>query len=65
VPRKETIEAVRASRAARLHRAGDPDRPLEDLDCATAIDRFDFAMKVERHEERLVARVQRFPKTLA
>lgn len=65
VPRQEAIEGVRTSRAARLHQAGDPDRPLEDLDCATAIDRFDFAMKVERNEGRFVARAQRFPKTLA
>jgi 2-phosphosulfolactate phosphatase len=42
------IDAVRSSRAAARHQAGDPDFPREDIDCATAIDAFDFAMKAER-----------------
>lgn len=53
--REEAARAVRASRAAAKHRAGDADRPIEDLDCATAVDQFDFAMKAEFREGRLVA----------
>ncbi|MBI2923583.1 MAG: 2-phosphosulfolactate phosphatase [Planctomycetes bacterium] len=55
-PRDDAIRAVLASRAAAKHRAGDSDRPIEDLDCATAVDAFDFAMKVETRESRLVAK---------
>ena len=55
-PRKEAARAVRASRAAAKHRAGDADRPIEDLDCATAVDAFEFAMKVETQHGHLVAR---------
>jgi 2-phosphosulfolactate phosphatase len=54
--RERVIDVVRTSRAAARHRAGDPDFPLEDVDCAVAIDAFDFAMKVERQGERSVAR---------
>jgi 2-phosphosulfolactate phosphatase len=54
--REAIIDAVRASRAAMKHGRGDSDFPAGDVDCAVAIDAFDFAMKVERHAERAVAR---------
>lgn len=44
---ESAVAAVRNSRAAATHRTGDPDFPSEDVDCATAIDAFDFAMKAE------------------
>ncbi len=47
-PRDEVIAAVRNSAGAKMHRAGDPDRPLEDIDCCVDIDRFGFAMSVQR-----------------
>jgi len=50
------VAAVMGSRAAVRHRAGDTDFPLEDVQCATAIDAFDFAMKAERRGGRWVAR---------
>lgn len=46
-PLARAIEMVRASRAASLHRPGDPDRPIEDLDICCDVDRFDFAMRVD------------------
>ena len=55
-PLDRVISAVRTSRAAARHRAGDRDFPLEDIECAVAIDAFDFAMKAERRGERWVAR---------
>ena len=50
------VTAVRTSRAAAKHRADDSDFPFGDVDCAVAIDAFDFAMKVDRQGRRLVAR---------
>jgi 2-phosphosulfolactate phosphatase len=47
-PRDEVVAAVRNSAGARMHSADDPDRPIADIDCCVDIDRFDFAMKVER-----------------
>jgi 2-phosphosulfolactate phosphatase len=52
---ESVVADVRASVAAQRHRKGDPDLPLEDVDCAVAIDAFDFAMRVERGDGRLVA----------
>jgi 2-phosphosulfolactate phosphatase len=54
------ISTVRGSRAAAKHRAGDPDFPMEDIDCAIAIDAFDFAMKAERRDERWTAKAVSF-----
>jgi 2-phosphosulfolactate phosphatase len=59
LPREQALEMVRTSHAAALHREGDPDRPPEDLDCATAIDAFDFAMRTERRDGTIVARAVR------
>ena len=54
---KESIVAtVRSSRAAAKHRPDDSDFPFEDVDCAVAIDLFDFGMKVDRHAGRAIAR---------
>jgi len=50
------VTAVRTSRAAARHHADDPDFPPEDIDCAVAIDAFDFAMKVERRTGHTVAK---------
>lgn len=55
-PRESVIATVRTSRAAARHRPGDPDFPLEDIDCAVAIDAFDFAMRAERRGDRWTAR---------
>lgn len=49
------VDAVRTSRAAAKHRGDDPDFPAGDIDCAVAIDAFNFAMKVERNAGRRVA----------
>lgn len=46
-PLPRALEMVRSSRAASLHRPGDPDRPIEDLDVCCDVDRFDFAMRVD------------------
>ena len=55
--RKDTIvDAVRTSRAAARHRPADADFPAGDIDCAVAIDAFEFAMKVERRAGRAIAR---------
>ena len=58
-PRDEVVAAVRGSAGARMHRADDPDRPLADIDCCVDIDRFDFAMRVERRDGRLIAAARR------
>ncbi len=47
---------IRASRAAAKHAAGDPDRPIEDIDCAVDGDRFGFALRAEWAEGALIAR---------
>lgn len=54
--RDAVISNVRTSRAAAKHRTGDADFPADDIECAAAIDAFDFAMRVERHADRLVAK---------
>lgn len=54
--REAVVAAVRASRAAARHRCGDPDFPVEDVECAVAIDAFDFAMRAERRDDRWTAR---------
>ena len=61
-PRAEdVVRAVRTSRAAGQFRDGDPDRPLADLDCCTAIDAFGISMPVERRDGRLFARPRHDP----
>jgi len=50
------IQTVRTSRAAARHQLGDPDFPGEDVECAVAIDAFDFAMKCERVGDHWLAR---------
>jgi hypothetical protein len=57
----DVIDTVRTSRAAAKHSGGDSDFPVQDVDCAVAIDAFDFAMKVEQHGGRSVARPVRPP----
>lgn len=54
--REAVVAAVVGSRAAARHRSGDSDFPPEDIDCAVAIDAFDFAMKAERESDRWIAR---------
>jgi 2-phosphosulfolactate phosphatase len=54
--REAVIAAVAGSRAAARHRSGDPDFPPEDVDCAVAIDAFDFAMRAKRENDRWIAR---------
>jgi phosphosulfolactate phosphohydrolase-like enzyme len=54
--RERVVSCVVGSRAAAKHRFGDPDFPPEDIDCAVAIDAFDFAMKAERAGDRWIAR---------
>ena len=54
--RESVIAAVVGSRAAAKHQSGDLDFPREDIDCAVAIDAFDFAMKAERESDRWIAR---------
>jgi 2-phosphosulfolactate phosphatase len=58
-PRERVLAMVRESRAAARLALGDPDLPLEDLACACAIDAFDFAMRAERRDGRILARVWR------
>ena len=49
-------DAVTGSRAAARHRAGDPNRPLDDVACATAVDAFRFAMRAVWQDGRLITR---------
>ena len=55
-PEDSVVAAVVGSRAGAKHRSGDSDFPLEDVDCAIAIDAFDFAMKAEWLGGRWIAR---------
>ncbi len=55
-PWDTVIERVAASRDAEFHAGNDPDLPAADIPCCTAIDAFDFAMRVERRDGRLIAR---------
>lgn len=51
------LERVRNSHAGhRLSDPNDPSFPAADLDCCVDIDRFDFAMPVERQENLLIMR---------
>ena len=54
--KEEVIATVRGSRAAAKHRSDDPDLPVEDLNCAVAIDAFEFAIKAEREAGHVIAR---------
>jgi len=56
VSKESVIAAVTGSRAAAKHRPGDSALPLEDVNCAVAIDAFEFAMKTERQPQRIIAR---------
>jgi 2-phosphosulfolactate phosphatase len=55
-PKESAVRIVMGSRAAVRHRLGDADFPAADIDCAVAIDMFDFAMKAERRGDRWVAK---------
>jgi 2-phosphosulfolactate phosphatase len=55
-PSKDAVvAAVTGSRAAAKHRSDDADFPVDDVDCAVAIDAFEFAMKTERQGWRIIA----------
>lgn len=56
---EEIRRMIWTSLAAERHRQGDPDMPEADIDAALAIDRFDFAMKVDLKNDRRIARVHR------
>ena len=59
-PHEPFLERVARSDAARLFRdPGDPDFPPADLDAVTDVDRFDFALRVERVSGRAVLRAFR------
>jgi 2-phosphosulfolactate phosphatase len=56
-PRAPFAERVRNSDFGRRFTAGnDPNLPLPDLDCAAAVDRFDFAMPMNRLRDGLLIR---------
>jgi 2-phosphosulfolactate phosphatase len=55
-PRERAIAMVRGSRAAARHVPGDHGRPPEDVALCAAIDTFDFAMRAERRDGRVIAR---------
>jgi len=56
-PRAPYAERVRCSDFGRRFAAGtDPNLPLEDLDCCAAVDRFDFAMPMNRLQGGLLIR---------
>ena len=44
-PQEAVMGVVTGSRAAAKHRADDPDRPMDDVACATAVDAFAFAIR--------------------
>lgn len=50
------VSLVRGSRAARKHQHRDRDFPLQDVDCAVALDAFNFAMRAERHGSHWIAK---------
>ena len=54
--RESVVAGVLGSRAAAKHRSGDSDFPPEDINCAIAIDAFDFAIKAEKQRDRWIAR---------
>jgi 2-phosphosulfolactate phosphatase len=53
--RQTAVAAVRASRSAAKHTGDDPDRPAADVDFAVRVDAFEFAMRVEKIDGRLIA----------
>jgi 2-phosphosulfolactate phosphatase len=55
-PRDLVVGMVRSSRAAAGHSGDDPDRPAADIDRCTAIDAYDFAMRAERRDGRVILR---------
>ena len=55
-PTERVLSMVRTSSSAARFTPEDPDQPTADLDCCTAIDAFDFAMRVNRQDGRLIAR---------
>lgn len=55
-PTERVLAMVRASSSAARFAPEDPEQPMEDLDCCIAIDAFDFAMRVHRQNERLIAK---------
>jgi 2-phosphosulfolactate phosphatase len=55
ISKSSVIATVKESRAAAKHRLNDSDFPLEDVHCAAAIDKFEFAMKTQFHAGRLIA----------
>jgi 2-phosphosulfolactate phosphatase len=55
-PRETIMKRVAVSRDADFHTGNDPDLPAADIPCCSAIDAFDFAMRVERADGRLLAR---------
>jgi len=54
--REAVIATVKGSRAAAKHRSDDLDLPPADIDCAVAVDAFEFAMKTEKRAGRLIAK---------
>jgi 2-phosphosulfolactate phosphatase len=50
------VTTVINSRAAAKHRIGDVDFPAEDVECATTVDAFNFAMKAERNGSHWTAK---------
>ena len=59
---EELLGTLRASgRYAQLAEGAVPGFPAGDLDLALALDRFDFALPVERDEGRGLLRVRRSP----
>jgi 2-phosphosulfolactate phosphatase len=55
-PTERVLAMVRDSRDAELLAPNDPDKPIEDPGCCTAIDAFDFAMRVDRQNGHLIAK---------
>jgi 2-phosphosulfolactate phosphatase len=53
---ESAVATVLNSRAAARHRTGDSDFPAADVDCATSVDAFDFAMNAERQSSVWTAR---------
>jgi 2-phosphosulfolactate phosphatase len=60
-PRETIMKRVAVSRDADFHAGNDPDLPAADIPCCSAVDVFDFAMRVERADGRLLARPWRGP----
>jgi len=48
------VRRVRVSDSGQLFAANDPVFPASDLDLCTDLDRFDFALRVERRDGLLV-----------